>query len=170
VVERLQRKPKGNILRDDIIKLAAFYSRKDYPKVLRRVRANVEVDGRMQEMDFLTNNLKWSANTVAELYRCRWGIEVFFKQIKQTLQLTDFLGQSANAVRWQVWIALLVYVVLRFLASVSKWSHSFTRLWTVLRAVLWRKLSLLTLLKSYGTAGGCFRALGRPEQAYFVGI
>jgi IS4 transposase len=50
---------------------------------------------------FLTNNLKWSPRSVADLYRCRWQIEVFFKQIKQTLQLGDFLGHNANAVRWQ---------------------------------------------------------------------
>ena len=62
----------------------------------------MEVDGKEVEMTFLTNNLDWSAQTIADLYRCSWEIEVFFKQIKQTLQLSDFLVQSANAVRWQV--------------------------------------------------------------------
>lgn len=170
VVKRLQRKSKGDILRDDLIELTNFYASKDYPKRLRRVRALVEVDGQMQEMDFLTNNLEWSPKTIAGLYRCRWQIEVFFKQIKQTLQLADFLGQSANAVRWQVWMALLVYVILRFLSCLSDWSHSFTRLWTLLRAGLWRKLDLTALLKSYGTASGSFRALAQPQQAYFTGF
>ncbi len=170
VVKRLQRGRKGQILRDDLIRLKTPASQKDYPDVLRRVVALVEVDGRLQEMVFLTNNLVWSANTVVELYRCRWQIEVFFKQIKQTLQLADFLGQSANAVRWQVWTALLVYVLLRFLASLSVWAHSFTRLWTLVRAALWRKLDLVALLKRYGTAGGSFRYLGAPEQAYLPGI
>jgi hypothetical protein len=55
-------------------------------------------------------------HSVADLYRCRCKIEVFFKQIKQTLQLADFLGNNCNAARWQVWIALLVYVLLRFQA------------------------------------------------------
>ena len=77
---------------------------------MRRVRALVEVDGKEREMEFLTNNVSWSATSVADLYRCRWQIEVFFKQIKQSLQLCDFLGNSANAVRWQVWTALLLYV------------------------------------------------------------
>ncbi len=81
--------------------------------------ARVEVDGELREMVFLTNNLTWSAQTIADLYRCRWSIEVFFKQIKQTLQLADFLGNSANAVRWQVWTALLVYVLLRFCAFLN---------------------------------------------------
>ena len=52
---------------------------------------------------------------MADLYRCRWQIEVFFKQIKQTLQLADFLGHNANAVRWQVWMALLVYAAVALL-------------------------------------------------------
>ena len=63
--------------------------------------ALVEVDGVLREMVFLTNNLAWSAQTIADLHRCRWQIEAFFKQIKQTRHLADFLGNSANAVRWQ---------------------------------------------------------------------
>jgi hypothetical protein len=59
---------------------------------------------------------------------CRWEVEVFFKQIKQSLQLCDFLGNSANAVRWQVWTALLLYALMRFLCVMSSWHHSFTRL------------------------------------------
>ena len=118
------------------------------------------------EMEFLSNNLEWSATSLVELYRCRWQIEVFFKQIKQTLQLADFLGTSANAVRWQVWTALLVYLLLRYLAFLSNWSHSFSRLFTVLRAALWKKWDGLSLLRCYGTAGGHFRYLASPAQAY----
>ena len=101
-------------------------------------------------MVFLTNNLEWSPRSVADLYRCRWQIEVFFKQIKQTLQLADFLGHNANAVRWQVWIALLVYVLLRYLAFLPSWAHSFTRLFTILRAVLWNRLVPAALLRAMG--------------------
>lgn len=136
----------------------------------RRIRALVEVEGKEREMVFLTNNFDWSAQTVLDLYRCRWDIEVFFKQIKQTLQLADFLGHNANAVRWQVWMALLVYVLLRFLAWQSKWGHSLIRMFTLTRAILWRKIDLAGLLRGYGTAGGCFRFLGQPEQAYFPGF
>ena len=72
--------------------------------------------------------------------------------------------------RWQVWIALLVYVLLRYLSYVSQWGHSFTRLFTIVRAVLWRRWSITELLQSYGTAGGSFRLLGRPDQAYLPGL
>ena len=121
-------------------------------------------------MEFLTNHLQWSAASVADLYRCRWQIEVFFKQIKQSLQLCDFLGNSANAIRWQVWTALLLYVLMRFLCVLSRWNHSFTRLFTLLRAALWRKIDLWDLLRFCGTAGGHFRYLGDSTGCLFSRI
>jgi hypothetical protein len=155
---------KGAILRDDIVCLGRADAFADYPGELRRIVARVEVDGREEEMVFLTNNRLWSAQTIADLYRCRWTIEVFFKQIKQTLQLADFLGHSANAVRWQVWMALLVYVLLRFLAVVHGWHHSFTRLFTLLRAALWRRWDLGSLLQLYGIARGAFGFIATPSS------
>ena len=167
-VQKMPVSRDAKILRDEIIVLNN--ERETAPELMRRVAALVEVDGQEREMTFLTNNLEWSPRSVADLYRCRWDIEVFFKQIKQTLQLADFLGHNANAVRWQVWTALLTYVLLRYLSYLSKWSHSFTRLFTILRAALWEKYNLLDLLVHYGTAGGSFRHLARPEQAYFPGF
>ena len=160
--------PSGHprILHDEHIRLCDWQSRKRYPALLRRVVALVELDDREVEMVFLTNHLTWSPWTVAELYRSRWDIEVFFKEIKQTLQLSDFLGYSANAVRWQVWIGLLVHLLLRYLAHVHQWSHSFTRLFTVLRAALWRRWHLGALILSYGTARPPGRIRAAPEQAF----
>jgi hypothetical protein len=170
VVRRYQKGAVGKILRDDLIKLKTLASRRDYPDVMRRIVALVEVDGREVEMVFLSNNLEWSAQSIVELYRCRWQIEVFFKQIKQTLQLADFLGTSANAVRWQIWTALLVYLLLRYLSFLSDWSHSFSRLFALIRTSLWKKWDLLALLDRYGTAADHFRYLARPEQAYLPGM
>jgi hypothetical protein len=160
----------GNILRDELIVLSTSSAAKDYPEVLRRITALVEVDGAQQEMVFLTNNMEWSPASVADLYRCRWSIEAFFKQIKQTLQLADFLGHSANAVRWQIWTALLVYVLLRFLAFTHGWHHSFTRIFTLIRSALWRRWDLSSLLQSYGTASGSFRFIATPQQPCFNGF
>ena len=168
VVKKMPRSKDEKILQDEVVMLSD--PNKPAPELMRRIVALVEIDGKEREMVFLTNNLEWSPRSVADLYRCRWQIEVFFKQIKQTLQLADFLGHNANAVRWQVWIALLVYLLLRYLSYLSKWSHSFTRLFTILRAVLWAKLDLLNLLGCYGTAKGSFRNLALPEQAYFPGF
>ena len=170
VVKKRLAKPEGKILRDDEVVLTVFYSRKSYPRRLRRVTALVEVDGQEREMVLLPNSFTWAASSVAELYRCRWQIECFFKQIKQILQRCDFPGNSANAVRWQLWSALLCYVLLRSLAHLSRWAGSFTRLWAVCCSALWVRLDLRALLERYGTAGGSFRFLGQPEQAWLPGL
>lgn len=170
VLEQLPIPDGGKVVADELVGLKNADSQQKYPEVMRRVTAWVEVDGQERLMTFLTNQLTWSPETIAELYRCRWQIEVFFKQMKQTLQLADFLGTSANAVRWQVWIALLVYLLLRYLAYLAQWAHSFSRLFAIVRTSLWRKWHLLSLLQRYGTAGGHFHYLSHPEQAYFPGF
>ncbi|MEI6862642.1 MAG: IS4 family transposase [Verrucomicrobiota bacterium] len=158
------------ILRDDLVVLKGVQTKQDYPQVVRRVTAKVEVDGEERVMVFLTNNLDWSPVTVCDLYRCRWQIEVFFKQLKQTVQLVDFLGNSANAVKWQVWTALLVHLLLRFLAWRERWAHSFTRLFTYVRAALWLRRDLGELLRRCGTAPGAGGALPPSRQSEFPGF
>ena len=69
-----------------------------------------------------------------------------------------------------MWTALLVYLLLRYLAFVTQWAHSFSRLFTLVRAALWQKWNALDLLRRYGTAEGHFRYLAQPEQAYFPGF
>ncbi len=165
------RPVSGRIRRDEIVKMTLWKTHRDYPEPLRRVVALVEVDGVEKEMAFLTNHLDWAASSVADLYRCRWQIEVFFKQIKQTLQLADFLGHNENAVRWQVWTALLLYVLLRFLAWVHRWAGSFSRLFTLLRATLWMPKDLAALLERYGTADPKKRRMcAHPESAFLPGL
>ena len=117
-----------------------------------------------------TRLVRWWRGSItisgSDLYRRRWDIEVFFKQVKQTLKLSNFLGHSANAVRWQVYTALLVYVLLRFQGFLSAWAHSFTRLFAVVRSAVWERLDLLELLKSYGTASGRIRFIGALHEAW----
>ncbi len=170
VVRRRAKKKQGNILRDDLIALKTKKSEEAHPTYIRKVRALVEVDGKNLEMEFITNNLDWAASSVCELYQSRWGIEVFFKQIKQNLKLCDFLGNGENAVKWQVWTALLTLVLLRYQAHVSAWPHSFSRLCAIVRGSLWNKLALHDLLVKYGTAGGRFRMQCRPDQSYLPGF
>ena len=159
---------KGNakIVKDQRIALKD----KHHGMILRRVEAWVEVDGQMRLMAFITNNFDWSGQTVCDLYRRRWDIEVFFKQVKQSLKLGSFLGHSANAVKWQVYTALIVYVLLRFMAHLAEWGHSFTRLFAVMRSIVWERICVLALLKSYGTASGQFRVLGSLNQAWLPGF
>ena len=163
-------KAGGSILRDDEITLKTGTSRKEYPRRLRRVVALVEVNARKVEMVFITNHLSWAASSVCELYKSRWAIEVFFKQIKQSLQICDFLGHSKQAIRWQLWSALLLYVLLRFQAWMSDWPHSFTRLFAMVRSLVWDRFHLGDTLRFYGTAGGQWHMCSQPEQAYLPGF
>jgi hypothetical protein len=137
---------------------------------LFRIEAWVELDGEWRVMVFITNYLSWIPRTVCDLYLRRWDIEVFFKQVKQSLKIGSLLGHSDNAVRWQVYTELLVYVLLRYMAHLSKWGHSFTRLFAVVRSALWEKINLLELLKSDGTASGRFKVIGALNTAWFPGF
>ena len=83
---------------------------------------------------------------------------------------TQIVHHPAKAIRWQVWTALLVQVLLRFAAHLSQWAHSFTRLFAVVRAALWERLDALGLLRSYGTAGGSFKLPGAAQQAWLPGF
>lgn len=170
VAKRLLKKPLGKILRDDLVMLTVAVSGEKYPKLMRRVRAMVEVDGKERVMDFLTNNLEWAASSIADLYKSRWQIEVFFKEIKQTLQLCDFLGHNKNAVLWQVWTALILYVLLRFLAFSNSWQHGFKRFFCLLRSSVWDGVLIAGLAALCGTAGGIPKMRAAPEQLYLPGF
>ena len=169
-VRSLHTTVNPRILADEVVVLARVETAKKHPEGMRRIRALVEIDGKDRKMEFLTNQMDWSAWTVAELYRCRWDVEVFFKEIKQTLQLSDFLGNSEHAIKWQIWCGLLVHLLLRFLHYMSQWTHSFFRLFALLRACLWDEKDLHELLRLYGTASSPPRWRARPEQAYFPGF
>jgi Transposase DDE domain len=170
VRKKLLPKPAGKILRDDLILLKGAKSRSQYPETFRRVEMLVEMDGKEVVMAFITNNTQWAASSVGELYQARWGIEVFFKQLKQTLQICDFLGHSREAIRWQLWAALLLYVLMRWQGQAAGWAHSFSRLLAVVRGVVWDRIDLSALLRSYGTAGGNWRMRSCCEGTYLPGF
>lgn len=96
------------IICDQIVEFVWFYSQKDYPQQLRRIRFR-DPDGR--SLIFLTNNMDLPATTICDLYRLRWQVELFFKWIKQHLRIKRFFGTSENAVKTQVWIAVCVYLL-----------------------------------------------------------
>ena len=170
-IKRRRKRSNKSISLDAEIELTTVKSKKQYPQRLRLVRALVEIAGKEVEMEFITNNMEWAPSSICDLYRCRWGIEVFFKQLKQNLQLSDFLGYSENAVRWQIWMALLTYLILRFIAYTSKWKGSFARLFTSLRGVLWSRFDMPSLLAlCYGTAKRRIRMCGQPQQLYLPGF
>ena len=158
------------VLADVLIELETPKSRKAYPKRLRLVTAHVDVNGVQKEMTFITNNMIWAPSSICDLYKCRWGVEVFFKQIKQTLQLADFLGHSRNAILWQVWMALLAYILIRYISYLGRWKGTFRRLFTLLRGVLFSRLDIFSIMSLCGTARGSPRMVCCPQQAYFPGF
>ncbi len=129
---------------DQIIVLEGFYSHKAYPDKLRRIRYfDAEQNKRLI---FLTNNFMLPALSIAELFRCRWQIELFFKWIKQHLRIKAFYGTTENAVKTQIWIAIAVYVLV---AIVKKQLHLDLSLYTILQilsVMLFEKTPILEAL------------------------
>lgn len=163
---RKYKRKKIKVISDERIRLTSSATAKHYPKELRLVTAEVEVKKKMVVMKFISNNFAWAATSVCELYQARWGIEVFFKEIKQTLQLVDFMGHNENAVRWQIWISLLVYLLLRFIAWKQKWKHSFKRLFTLFRGVIWNYFKLESVMAYCDTMGRRKILRAPPERCY----
>jgi len=94
---------------DQTIVLTGKFARDYYPQPLRRIKVRDPDDGKA--LVLLSNNLDLPATSIADLYRCRWQIEIFFKWVKQHLRIKAFFGTSENAVRTQIWIAISVYVL-----------------------------------------------------------
>lgn len=101
--------PGTGILSDHIVVLVNYDSAVDYPDQLRRVRFRDPETGK--RLVFLTNNFDLPALTIAKLYKARWRVELFFKWVKQHLRIKTFFGQSENAVKTQVWIAITTYLL-----------------------------------------------------------
>ena len=153
-VRKLKRGSMRNIISDEEVELVGKVSRSRYPGTLRRVKANVKCDdGTVKEMTFLTNNFEWSAGSICDLYRSRWAIETFFKEIKQTLQMHTFIGFNRNAIEWQLWSAMLAYVLLRFQAWQSRWKGTFRHFFTLMKGGLWVRKTVRSIVSRYGTAG-----------------
>ena len=111
-LKRLYSKPvdkSTGVQCDQVVVLTGFYSSKDYPAKLRRIR--FFDSERNKRLVFLTNLFDLPPETIAALYRCRWQVELFFKWIKQNLRIKSFYGTSENAVKTQIWIAISVYVL-----------------------------------------------------------
>jgi hypothetical protein len=113
---------------DQTIRLTGVHTRRDYPALLRRVKFYDATHDK--QLVFLTNHFELPALSIADLYRCRWQVELFFKWIKQHLRIKAFFGTSANAVKTQVWIAIAVYVLV---AIVKKRLGSNASLYTILQ-------------------------------------
>ena len=131
---------QGSVLKDQLIQFTGEGAAQKCPQQLRVVSFyDAEHDRTFQ---FLTNNPKLAAGTIAEIYKARWSIELFFKALKQNLKIKTFLGTSANAVKTQVWTALITMLMLRFMQLKSRWGWSLSNLVALLRMNLFTHRSL----------------------------
>jgi len=129
---------------DQTVVLTGFYSRKGFDAPLRRIRfKDPETD---KTLIFLTNNFALPALTIAELYRCRWQVELFFKWIKQHLRIKAFFGTSENAVKSQIWIAVSVYVLVAIVKKRLNLTASLYEILQILSLTMFERLSLDQLL------------------------
>jgi|SRR5210317_327706 len=128
---------------DQSIKLTGFYSSQKYPIRLRRIKYLDPLTGK--KLVFLTNNFSLPAPTIAELFRCRWQIEIFFKWVKQHLRIKSFFGTTENAVKTQIWIAISVYVLVAIIKKRLKINVSLYTILQVLSLTVFEKMSLLQI-------------------------
>lgn len=131
VVEECQVPAHRNILADQLIRLTSWQARTDCPCLLRRVV--VWDTDNAREIVLLTNLLEFGATTLAAIYKERWQIELFFKALKQNLTVKTFVGTSENALRVQIWTALIALLLLKWLHHLSKANWSLSNLASLLR-------------------------------------
>jgi hypothetical protein len=129
---------------DQIVVPTGFYTNKNYPEKLRRV---VFVDTEKElKLNLLTNQMTLPAITIADLYRCRWQVELFFKWIKQHLRIKAFYGTSENAVKTQIWIAISVYVLVAIIKKRMKLDLSLYTILQIFSITLFEKMPILQAL------------------------
>ncbi len=129
---------------DQTITLTGYYTSKDYPATLRRVKFRDANTGKI--LVFLTNNFTLPALTITQLYQSRWQVELFFKWIKQHLRIKRFYGTSENAVKTQVWIAVSVYVLVAIMKKRLNLTESLYTILQILSLTVFEKIELYQLV------------------------
>jgi len=134
---------------DQTIVLTGFYSRQYFDTPLRRIKFKDPTTGK--RLVFLTNNFALPAITIADLYRCRWQVELFFKWVKQHLRIKVFFGTSENAVKTQIWIAVSVYVLVAIVKKRLNLSASLYEMLQILSLTMFERIPLDQLLNKIVT-------------------
>ena len=136
----------SNIVGDYIVELARKSAKTLYPDELRFVRAIDPETG--EAIDFITNNFELSALEIANIYRHRWDIKVFFRWIKQNIVIKKLWGYSPNAVKTHLWVAICAYLLLAWTKKLYRSDYSITEIATLASVSLFEKASLNELLAS----------------------
>jgi hypothetical protein len=144
VIEEREPPQNRHILRDQTIELSGAGAQEKCPHRLRRIEAVREDTG--ETLVFLTNHHGLGASTIAAIYKDRWAVELFFKALKQNLKIKTFVGTTANAVKTQIWTALISMLLLRYLQLSSRFGWSLSNLVALLRMNLFTHRDLMTWL------------------------
>lgn len=140
-----ERKPIGKgVIRDEKIAFTLLQAEQNYPEDLRLINFYDEKYDRSYQ--FLTNHFKLSALNIAEIYKRRWDIEIFFKWIKQNLKIKTFLGSSKNAVMTQIWIAMIYYLLLSWIKHQTKFAGSLLELTRMIEEVILQHIPMVNIL------------------------
>ncbi len=145
VIDRREVLKNKGLTSDQTIEFTGLQTAKKCPVQLRRIGYRDPDTGK--HYVFLTNNFKLAARTIADIYKARWQVELFFKWIKQNLKIKSFVGTSKNAVMTQIWIALCMYLLLVFLKFQSKLTKSMQQILRLLQLNLFEKRDMMALLR-----------------------
>ncbi len=145
VIERREVNKSQGVTSDQIIEYTSIRSSKNNLRAVRRVGYRDPETGK--HYVFITNHFDWSAKTIADIYKQRWQVELFFKWIKQNLKIKAFVGNTDNAVMTQVFIALCVYLILAYLKFQAKISYSLQQMSRLIHLNLFTKRDLIQLFR-----------------------
>ena len=134
-----------DVLADELVIFGSYSTmEKKYPKKLRRIKFYDKE--KKKEYTYLTNNFNLTARQVADIYKDRWQIELFFKWIKQNLKIKTFLGTSKNAVMTQIWVAMIYYLLLAYIKFQTQFKHSLLELTRMIRETIMFRRNFIDLL------------------------
>jgi len=145
VIECHEANKAQGITSDQIIEYTSIRSSKNNLRAVRRVGFRDPETGK--HYVFITNHFDWSAKTIADIYKQRWQVELFFKWVKQNLKIKAFLGNTDNAVMTQVFVALCIYLILAYLKFQAKISQSLQQMSRLIHLNLFAKRDLIQLFK-----------------------
>jgi hypothetical protein len=145
VVRTYQINDDSPVLSDEIIKFTGYYTYKKCPHLLRKIRYYDKEQNKV--ITFLANDLENNAQTITDIYKARWDIELFFKTIKQNLKIKRFFGTTRNAVLTQIWIAMIAYLMVSFFKFLHKTKLSIQQLFRVLQINIFERKSFKDLIE-----------------------
>ena len=151
-----------HVLKDEIIAITGNKTKEKYPRKLRRVA--LWDDKNQQTIEVITNQMSWTANTITELYKARWEVEIFFRDIKQQLHIKSFVGTTQNAVMIQIWTALITILILKALKTQAK--HP----WYLSNLVAFIRLNLFVKVDLHKWLDNPFQKEQPPPNKYVQGV